>query len=437
MTSDGERFPYLALATLLPLVVLRLLVVVPTLPLALAALSALAAAALIRRQRPEAAPPVEPAPPRLVERSGDPDRLVERLVPAVEELLAGSNSGRSPDDTERLRTDLHGCIRGVVDSVRNLPVGGESREVTVILSDLRGFSVITETYAAREVVDLLNRYFSYMCEIIYRYGGTVDKFMGDGIMALFGAPVTRPDDIQRAVSCAVEMQMAMDAFNRDNENLGMPNLFMGIGINTGQVVAGKIGSELHSEYTVIGDEVNLASRIEAYTLRGQILISENTYLKGRDTITVRDPIHVSVKGKREPVPLYELLAVSSPRELSVPEREVRRSLRVDVNIPFEFHLCEGKTICSESHEGRILNISAGGFFGCTLTPVEPFFNVQFFLEVGSLGLRTNPIYGKILRVNKCEEVYEMNVEFTIIDPGDRQAIKDLVNRMVEGSFAPV
>jgi adenylate cyclase len=370
------------------------------------------------------------------QRTGDPDKLVDRLVSSIEDFITNIRENRESRDDLGVRQELHQRLGWVVEQTTGLPVGGQALEVTVVLSDLRGFSVITEGYSPQEVVDMLNRYFDRMCEIIYRYGGTVDKFMGDSIMALFGAPVSRSNYIEHAVCCAVEMQIAMDAFNKENENLGMPNLYMGIGINTGGVIAGKIGSDLHSEYTVIGNEVNLASRIEAYSLRGQILISEKTFSQIRDLVKVENPIYVSVKGRREPTPLYELLSVGEPYNLEVPEREARRSLRVEVNIPFEFQICEGKVVRSDTHEGRILNLSSGGMFASTLAEVEPYFNMRFRLEFNILGVKSSDIYGKILRVKKSAELYEMNIEFTAINPQDRKAIKELVNQMVQSGFMP-
>jgi adenylate cyclase len=265
-----------------------------------------------------------------------------------------------------------------------------------------------------------------MCEIIYRHGGTVDKFIGDSIMALFGAPVSRPNDVERAVCCAVEMQIKMDDYNRENQNLGLPKLYMGIGMNTGEVAAGKIGSDLHSEYTVIGDEVNLTSRIEAYTLRGQILISEKTYSEVQDLVTVGDPIHVPFKGKRDPVGLYELLAIGEPHNLKVPEREARRSLRVKIEIPFKFQLVEGKAALPTLYDGRIMNISPDGMFVRTVIPVRPYFNMIFRIDTNALDLETEEIYGKVIESNKKEDCCEMRVEFTTIKPQDRDAIKALI-----------
>ena len=126
----------------------------------------------------------------------------------------------------------------------------ESGEVTILLADLRGFTAVAEAQSARTVLEVLNRYFARMCEIAYLNGGTVDKFIGDAVMVLFGAPQRRADDPLHAVTCAVQMQIAMDEVNRDQAARGLPPLYMGAGINTGQVVAGLLGPERHREYTV-------------------------------------------------------------------------------------------------------------------------------------------------------------------------------------------
>ncbi len=371
------------------------------------------------------------------DRTADPDKLVDRLVSEVEGYIVDVQEGKDRLSDTGVRQSLQRRLASVVEEATGLQVGSQTLEVTVLLSDLRGFSVITESYSPLEVVDMLNRYLAQMCAIIYRYGGTVDKFMGDSIMALFGAPVSRADPITQAIRCAVEMQIAMDSFNKENQGLGLPTLYMGIGINTGEVVAGKIGSDLHSEYTVIGEEVTLASRIEAYTLRGQILISQGTYARVKDLVRVADPILVSVKGRREPIPLYELLEIGDPYNLKVPEREARRSLRVEVNIPFTFQICEGKVVYPETHEGRILNISTGGMFAATFYEVEPYFNMKFKPAFTALGESSDDIYGKILRVKKEAGLYEMNIEFTAVKPKDVTALKQLVDHVVQSSFRPL
>jgi len=362
------------------------------------------------------------------ERPGDPDKLIDRLVSAVEDII-----NKNPENPESLHgatlhRELHRHLGNVIEESVGFQLGGQNKEVTILFSDLRGFSILSEGYAAREVVEMLNRYFSHMCEIIYRHGGTVDKFIGDSIMALFGAPVSRPNDIERAVCCAAEMQIRMDAYNKENESLGLPKLYMGIGMNTGEVAAGKIGSDLHSEYTVIGNEVNLTSRIEAYTLRGQILFSEKTYSGVKDLVTVGDAIYVPVKGKREPVALYELLAIGEPYNLKVPERDARRSLRVNTEIPFKYQLIKGKVALPTQYEGHIRNISADGMFADTVDEVEPYCNMIFKIDAKVLNIETEEIYGKVVKAIRGEDACEMHVEFTTINPEDRATIKDLVNK---------
>ena len=144
----------------------------------------------------------------------------------------------------------------------------QSRDVTILLADLRGFTAIAADRSAGEVLQMLNPVLIKMSEIIFKHGGTIDKFMADSIMALFGVPSSRSDDVARALSCAVEMQVWMCDHSAEQRRKGMLELFMGVGINTGTVLAGTLGSDVYSEYTLNGDEVNLTSRIEAFSLRG-------------------------------------------------------------------------------------------------------------------------------------------------------------------------
>lgn len=150
----------------------------------------------------------------------------------------------------------------------NLPV--ESREVTILVADLRGFIALTSSQPAGTIVTMLNLCLERMSAVIYRYQGVIDKFTGDSMTVLFGAPVQRPDDVMRAMACAVEMQLAMRLLNDQYQRGRMPELFMGIGLNTGTVMAGRFGSEAFSQYTVIGNQVSLASRIESFSQRGQV-----------------------------------------------------------------------------------------------------------------------------------------------------------------------
>ena len=161
--------------------------------------------------------------------------------------------------------------------------------------------------AVQKIVELLNEYFSEMTDLIFDNGGTLDKYLGDGIMALFGAPWPKPDDAQRSVKTAREMQRALTALNRQWQARGQEPLQMGLGINTGQVTAGNIGCSKRMDYTVIGDAVNLASRLCTHAAGGQILISESTFKEIHGGLPAQRLESIKVKGKATPVEVYEIL----------------------------------------------------------------------------------------------------------------------------------
>lgn len=167
-------------------------------------------------------------------------------------------------------------VATLLESPTGVRLGGEKRKITMMMADLRGFTSLSERLAPERVVAILNRYLATMVKIIKQYGGTIDEFIGDAIFVLFGAPIWQEDDAQRAVACAVAMQLAMAEVNDQNGQEDLPEVEMGIGIHTGQVVLGNIGSPERMKYGVVGRHVNLASRIQSYTTGGQILISETT-----------------------------------------------------------------------------------------------------------------------------------------------------------------
>jgi adenylate cyclase len=306
-----------------------------------------------------------------------------------------------------------------------------SREVTVLLTDLRGFSAISEAYPAPVLLDILNRYLVKMSEIAIAHGGTIDKFMGDSIMVLFGAPTTHPDDVKRAVTCAVEMQIAMAGINNYHKQINMPELNMGIGINTGTVMAGMLGSEIYAEYTVIGDEVNLASRIEAYSLRGQVLVSEATYNHCRDHVTVSEPMDVYVKGKKEPVNLYEIFSVPS-LGMEVPRQEIRKSPRVEVNIPFAYHTVEGKIVSPEWLSGTILDISYNGVLAELEQDLPARTEIKLDLNLTMAGTTATDVYARVLRTFERDGRRLASIEFTSVSVQSIVNIRHFVQLLIQG-----
>ena len=188
---------------------------------------------------------------------------------------------------------------------KDVHLGGEERELTILFTDLRNFTGLSEKRTPVEVLTLLNEYLTAMTAIIDKHGGVVDKYIGDAIMALFGAPLELPDHAEKAVRCAIEMTTALARLNSEFRLKGQPELGMGIGINTGVVVVGNMGSRDRLNYTVIGDNVNLASRLESVTKEYQvpIIVSEMTRNKSTN-INYKKLDHITVKGKQEPVTIY-------------------------------------------------------------------------------------------------------------------------------------
>lgn len=187
-----------------------------------------------------------------------------------------------------------------------LRLGGEVREVTILFSDIRRFTSLAEKLPPEQVVEMLNNYFTRMIDVVNRHEGMVDKLMGDSVMALFGAPISLGNDPLRAIHCALEMQQEGTRFNFAQEAEGLPSLPMGIGINTGPVVAGNIGSSTKMEYTVIGDEVNIAARMQGIAAPGEVLISGNTYQIVSESIHVTQLEPITFKGKNTVVTVYRV-----------------------------------------------------------------------------------------------------------------------------------
>ena len=187
-----------------------------------------------------------------------------------------------------------------------LKLGGTRSSVSVLFSDIRNFTTISEQSTAEEVVTMLNDYFTRMLDPIFRYNGTLDKFIGDAIMAVFGAPIPQENDAESAVKAALEMRRALKWYNVDREGRGEPPIDIGIGITKGEAVSGNIGSEQRMEYTVIGDTVNIASRLEGLTKEYayKILVNEQVYNDVKDTIACVDLGFAHVKGKGEGVHIY-------------------------------------------------------------------------------------------------------------------------------------
>ena len=301
-------------------------------------------------------------------------RLLRNLTSAAEEVSQGNldvtlPAKRSHDEVGRLATSFEGMIEGlkqrdfirdtfgryiseeIVDELLNSPdglkLGGEVREVTFLVSDLRGFTALSSRLAPAEVIEVVNRFLEPMVEIITKYKGTVDEFQGDGILAFFGAPLAAPDDPARAVACAVEMQRALVEINKEQRARGMAELHMGVGINTGEVIVGNIGSEKRTKYGAMGTAINMAYRIESHTVSGQVLISPETYSKTADFVQVGETQDLRFKGLDEPVRVYEVRGMSEPYACQMPEAAPEAFVDLASPLPVRMFALEGKKVSDE------------------------------------------------------------------------------------------
>lgn len=282
----------------------------------------------------------------------------------------------------------------ILGSPQGLDMNGEIRKVTTLVTDLRGFTALTAKLSPRVLIDMLNRYFERMVDIITAYNGTVNGFEGDGILVFFGAPLSSPDDPERAVACAIAMQNAMNDFNADQRRREMPELSMGIGINTGDVVVGNIGSEKRSSYTAIGTAINMAYRIETFTVGGQILVSPSTYANVESRVTLRGTKNVQFKGVDHAITLYDIAALSGDYqiELSDQKPDIRHEIEP---IPVSCFSMTQKTVSESSISGCITRIgesSAEIEFDC---PVAAYTNLIVRVNLNA-SADLPDIYAKVL-----------------------------------------
>jgi adenylate cyclase len=206
------------------------------------------------------------------------------------------------------------------DPEKYIRPGGEVRDLTVMFSDIRDFTSLSEGLTPDDLVHLLNQYLTAMTDILFRNLGTLDKYIGDAIMAFWGSPYPQQDHAYRACCCALDMIVGLEELNRKWTEQGRRPIAIGIGLNTGPVNVGNMGSDKRLAWTVMGDNVNLASRLEGMTkqYRSRVIISESTYQQVAHQFIAREVDRIRVKGKKQPVVIYELLAQISEGKAYAP-----------------------------------------------------------------------------------------------------------------------
>jgi len=351
-------------------------------------------------------------------------RLLQSLTSAAEEVSRGNlevtiPKKRSGDEVGRLADAFENMIGGlkqrdfirdafgrylsqeVVDELLSSPdrlrLGGELREVTFLVSDLRGFTGLSSRMEPNEVIQVVNRFLEPSVDIITRYRGTIDDFQGDGILAFFGAPLAAADDPERAVACAVEMQRALVEINAEQRRRGLPELHMGIGINTGEVIVGNIGSEKRTKYGALGTPINIAYRIESYSVSGQVLISPSTYERVKDVVRVGHSWDLHFKGLDEQIEVYEVNGLDGKYACSMPERAPEHFLDLDPPLPIEGFILEGKTVSNKAISGRIVRLSENCAEGVLQGAVDK--NADLMIRMVSGGVSVAEAYAKVMEAD--------------------------------------
>jgi len=319
-------------------------------------------------------------------------------------------------------------VATLLESPTALQIGGEKRKVTMMMTDLRGFTSLSERLAPERVVAILNRYLAAMVKITKQYGGTIDEFIGDAIFVLFGAPIWQEDDAQRAVACAVQMQLAMASVNEQNRREDLPEVEMGIGIHTGQVILGNIGSPERMKYGVVGRHVNLTSRIQSYSIGGQILVSETTRRDVGPILRIGKQMEVRAKGIEDPVALSEVLGIGGPHRLFLPETE-EELVPLAEGVPLSYAIVEGAHLSGEMFKGSLTKLSPKQAEARLENPVPNMSNLKMHL-IGCEGQEIlGALYGKVVGTVPGSST-DFSVRFTSMSPEIETFLRDLLRKPV-------
>lgn len=310
-------------------------------------------------------------------------------------------------------------VNQLLESEDRVCLGGETREVSLLMSDLRGFTAHTAGMPPEQILAMLNRYLGRMVEILLDHKGLVDEIVGDGILAVFGAPTHMDDHVERAVACALQMQAAMDSINQMNEADGLPRLEMGIGINAGRVIVGNIGSERRTKYGVVGSEVNFTGRIESYTLGGQILISQSAYDVVRDMVTIRDVLRVEMKGLKGKVNLYDVRGISGTYSVNLAET-LEAPLPILERIPARIGNVYDEIVTNKSGDAWITGLSEQSAVVFIREQLYPRQEIRIDLLDENMEETIGEVFAKVISISPLGDHAEAIIRFTFVSPEMRR-----------------
>jgi adenylate cyclase len=320
-------------------------------------------------------------------------------------------------------------VEALLDMPDGLKLGGEKREVTLLMSDLRGFTSLAERLEATDVVALLNHYLSAMVEPIQRLGGTIDEIIGDAILVIFGAPLALEDAAERAVRCALEMQKAMGGVNEHNLEREWPEIEMGIAVHTGELVVGNIGSKKRSKYGVVGRHVNLTARIESFTVGGQVLVSPALIKAAGDHLILGDEIEIHAKGMRQTIKCRELLGHEDHPELGLDEEEMSFTILAEP-IPIHYQLLTDKHFDEQMQSATLVGMSHRRAILETAGSLARYANIM--LRLSEKGDEEQDMYAKVIR-SYDETSKSYIIHFTSVPAGLRARLDGLTKLYPNGA----
>jgi adenylate cyclase len=308
----------------------------------------------------------------------------------------------------------HEVMASLIENPSALELGGEKRRVTIMMTDLRGFTALSERLEPEQVVEMLNVYFEIMVEVVLQFKGTINEIIGDALLVIFGAPQEMPNRAQQAIACAISMQNAMARVNQQNRALGLPDLEMGIGLNETEVIVGNIGSSKRSKYSVVGSGVNMTSRIESYSVGGQVLVSESVRHEAGEVLRIDSERAVFPKGSEAPLKIYEIGGIAGQYNLAI-EGEDPPLVELRRQIPIAYQVLEGKTDGRRESVGSVVRLSKKCAEIALDRPVETLTNLKMNFRDVDENLAIKFFYGKVFE-NAAPNKKIHLVRFTSLPP---------------------
>ncbi len=322
----------------------------------------------------------------------------------------------------------------LLQSPEALQLGGEEREVTLLMSDLRGFTALAARLSPQEVIAFLNIYFEAMVEVISKHEGTIDEIIGDAILVIFGAPIPCEDHAAKAVACGLAMQLAMNEVNQRLMAKGGLELEMGIGIHTGPVIVGNIGSLRRTKYAAVGSNVNLAGRIESFTTGGQVLISEGTRKRIKSPLRIDAQFQVEPKGATHSLQLHEIGGIGPPFNLSLPRMSPTLS-PLPHAVPIRFTVLEEKFVGRTVYQGALTALSEKEAQIESELAIASLSNIKIEVDETTGTIPSGEIYAKVIG-GTSNGVHQIRIRFTSISPELQSWMRKLVLLAEEASHQP-